>query len=179
MAGKDIWRRLRGALGNAFVWGVGWFTVGLLAFAVFAVLRVVGILPSTFSWVEALGLAVRMGIVGAVAGGAFAGVIGLLYHGRRLSEISWVRFGIGGGVVTGLFVPLFLQTMNLLSGDGLVAWNLVLDDAVWTSVFGAVAAGGSLKLAQLADALTSGKSPDHLDAPGGGNRLESAESRHT
>jgi len=110
MAGDDIFRRLRGAVGNALVWGVGWFAAAL---ALFATLRVVGILPATFSWGEVLGYAIRAGIV--------------------------------GGVVTGLFVPLFLQAMNLLSGDGFVPWELVLDDGLWTAVFGSVAAGGSLR----------------------------------
>lgn len=94
MAVDNIFRRLRGAFGNAMVWGVGWFTAAL---AVFATLRVAGIFPDTLSWAEGLGTAIRVGIIGGVAGGAFSSVIRLLYHGRRLSEISWVRFGIGGG----------------------------------------------------------------------------------
>jgi len=167
---ENIFRRLRGAFGNALVWGAGWVTVGV---ALLATLRVVGVL--SFSWAELLGFAVRLGIVGAVAGGAFSVVIGLLYHGRRLSDISWVRFGVGGAVVTGLFVPLFLQTMNLLSGDGLVPWGLVLDDVPLTAVFGGAVAGGSLKLAQLADALSPGRSQDQLDGLGGLDRSASGE----
>jgi hypothetical protein len=169
MALGDMLKRLRGALGNALVWGVGWLTVGVV---VLTTLRVVGVL--TFPWVDLVAFAVRMGIVGAVAGGAFSVAIGLLYHGRRLSEISWVRFGIGGGLVTGMFVPLFLQTMNLLSGDGLVPWELVLDDGLWTAVFGGVMAGGSLKLAQLGDTLLPGGTQDQLDHPEEMDRLASA-----
>ena len=145
-----IFRRLRGALGNALVWGAGWAGVAAAAGAVFAVLGAVGLLPPV-DWGEALSWAVRFGVVGFVAGGAFSGVVGLLYRGRRLSELSLPRFAVGGGVVTAVFVPLFLQTMNLLSGDGLVPWELVLDDSVWTGVLGAVVAGGSLKLARMAD----------------------------
>ena len=158
MDSDTIFRRLRGALGNALVWGVGWVTVGL---ALLATLRVVGVF--TFPWVELISFAIRLGIVGAVTGGAFAVVIRLLYHGRRLSEISWVRFGIGGGLVTGLFVPLFFQTMNLLSGDGLVPWGQVLDDGLWTAVFGSVLAGGSLKLAQLGETALPPGTQDHTD----------------
>jgi hypothetical protein len=155
---SNILRRLRGALGNALAWGVGWFTAG---FALFAALRVVGIFD--YSWAEALVYALRAGIVGAATGGAFSVVIALLYKGRRLSELSWIRFGIGGGIVTGLFVPLFLQTMNLLSGDGLVPWELVLDDGLTMALFGGVAAGGSLKLAQLGDTLLPGGAQDQVD----------------
>ncbi len=169
-------RRLRGALGNALVWGVGWSTG---VFAVFAALRLVGMLTESVSWADGLVLATKSGIIGAVAGAAFSGVIRLVYHGKRLSEISWVRFGIGGGVVTGLFVPLFLQTMNLLSGDGLVPWKLVLDDGLWTAFFGAAAAGGMLKLAQRADTVLPGRSQDQPDLLGSGDRLASAGARDT
>ena len=166
----NIGRRLRGVFGNALVWAVGWFS---LAFALFAVLRIVGVLPETVSWAEVIEFAMRAGIIGGVAGGVFAGVIRLLYHGRRLSEISWVRFGIGGAVFAGLAAPLFMQMMNLLSGSGLVPWGLVLDDAFLTAFLGGAAAGGSMKLAQLTDALPPGDSQDQLDPLEGVDRLAS------
>jgi hypothetical protein len=140
--------------------------------AVFAVLRLVGIIPERVSWIQGLGLAARFGIVGFVAGAAFSSVVRMVYHGRRLSDINWIRFGIAGGIVAGVFVPLFLQMMNLLSGDGLVPWRLVLDDGIWAAVFGGVAAGGSLRLAQRADV---GASPDQLGRVESVDRLPSAE----
>ena len=103
------------------------------------------------AWLNVIPLAARFGVVGTIAGAAFSVVVSGFYHGRRLSEISWVRFGIAAGVVTAFFVPAFLQTMNLLSGDGLVPWRLVLDDIPTTGVFGAIAAASSLRLAQFAD----------------------------
>jgi hypothetical protein len=157
----NLLRRLRGAFGNALVWGVGWLTIG---FALFATLRILGVV--SWSWTEVLGLAMRAGIFGGVVGGVFAGVIRLLYHGRQLSEISWVRFGIGGGVFAGVVLPLFLQAMNLLSGNGLVPWELVLDDALLTAFLGGAAAGGSMKLAQLSAALPPGESQAQLDDSG-------------
>lgn len=149
-----ILRRLRGAIGNALVWGVGWFVAAL---AIVTALRLTGVLSP--SWRDVLFTATRVGVIGGVAGMAFSTVIRMLYHGRKLSEISWVRFGIGGGVVAGLFVPLFLQAMNILSGDGMVPWALVLDDIPLVTVLGAAAAGGSLKLAQRA---LPGAGSDHL-----------------
>jgi hypothetical protein len=74
-----------------------------------------------------------------------------------------VRFGIAGGIATGVFVPLFLQAMNVISGDGMVPWRLVLDDALWTAVFGGVVAGGSLRLAQRADDIAPAPTRDRLD----------------
>ena len=160
MSADNIVKRLRGALGNALVWGAGWSAFALL---VFTVLRLAGVLPKSGSWLQGLGLAARFGIVGFVAGGAFAGIMRFVYHGRRLRDINWVRFGIAGGIATGVFVPLFLQAMNVISGDGLVPWRLVLDDALWTAVFGGVVAGGSLRLAQRADAIAPAPNQDRLD----------------
>jgi len=155
MFGDNRFRRLRGLVTNALVWGAGWST---LALVVFSTLRLTGIIPERVSWLEGLGLAARFGIVGGVAGAAFSAVIRLVYYGRRLRDINWVRFAIAGAVATGVFVPLFLQTMNVLTGDGLVPWRLVLDDALWTAVFGGVVAGGSLRLAQRAEAVAAGAS---------------------
>ena len=176
MTVATIFRRLRGALGNALVWGVGWSAA---AFVVMAVMGVAGMLPATFSWIGALELAAKFGIFGGIAGAAFSSVIRILYHGHHLRDIGWVRFGIIGGIATGVFVPLFMQLMNLLSGDGLVAWKLVLDDAVLTAVFGGAVAGISLKLAQLGDVLPSGENQDRIDPSVGMDRLASAEERDT
>jgi len=169
-----IFRRLRGAFGNALVWGAAWFTAAL---ALFATLRVAGIF--TFSWADILFTAVQAGIIGGVAGAAFSTVIRLLYHGRRLSEMSWVRFGIGGAVVTGLFVPVFLQLMNWLSGDGLVPWALVLDDIPLVAVLGGLAAGGSLKIAQHAEVALSDGTQDRVDDSEGVDRLASVGEQDT
>ena len=150
MNAHNFSRPLRGALGNAVVWGVGW---SALAFAVFAVLKVAGFLPAGVIWLDALVIAPKLGMMGGLAGGAFSLAIGGLYRGRRLSDLSALRFGAAGGIMAGVFVPLFLQTMNVLSGGGLVPMGLVLDDALLAALFGAAAAGGSLKLAQRAEPL--------------------------
>lgn len=150
MNADKISRRLRGAIGNALVWGAGW---AVLAVAAFAVLKVAGFLPDGVIWLDALGIAARLGIAGGIAGGAFSLVVGSLFRGRRLSDLSAVRFGIGGGIMAGLGVPLFLETMSLLSGGGLIPLQYVLGDGVLAGVFGAIAAGGSLKLAQRAEPL--------------------------
>jgi len=173
MFGENGLRRLRGLVKNALVWGAGW---SALAFGVIAILRLTGVI-SGGSWREALGLAARFGIVGAAAGAAFSTVIGLAYHGRRLRNISWVRFGIAGAVVTGVFVPLFLQAMNVLSGDGMVPWRLVLDDAIWTAVFGGIVAGGTLKLAQRGKALAPGTALEQIDGSESVDRLTADQKR--
>lgn len=171
MDADNIFRRLRGAVGNAVVWGAAWSACAL---AVFAALKVAGTLPASVIWLDSLLVAARFGLIGAIAGGAFSLVIGLLYRGRRLSAISWVRFGIGGGIMAGLFVPGFMTVARLLSGDAPLPLGDMLSDALMAAAFGAVAAGGSLKLAQRAQTLLSGGSQDRPGLLGSVNPLASA-----
>ena len=172
MDADNILRRMRGAVGNALVWGAGWAGC---AIAVFATMKIAGLLPASVIWLDAIVIAGRLGFVGAIAGGAFSIFIGLLYRGQRLSQINRVRFAVGGGMMAGLFVPAFLQTMNLLSGDGFVPMELVLDDGILAGMFGAVLAGGSLRLAQRAQTLLPGGSQDRPGLLGSGTPLASAE----
>lgn len=153
---ETVSRRLRGAIGNAVAWGAGWAVLGAAAFTA---LKAAGVLPGSASWLDAVLVAARFGIVGGIVGGAFSGFVGLVYGGRRLSELSAVRFGVGGGLMAGVFVPAFLQAMNLLSGGGLVPMGLVLDDAPWAALFGGVAAGVTLTLAKRADPWLAGGNP--------------------
>lgn len=170
MNADNIFRRLRGAFGNAVVWGAAWSALGT---AVFATLKVAGILPQGVSWLDAIMIAGRLGILGGIAGAAFSAVIGLLYGGRRLSDISALRFGVRGGIVAGLFVPVFFQTMNLLSG-GWVPMTFIWDDILLATLFGGVAAGASLKLAQRAQTMLSLGSRDQPDLLGSGDLVASA-----
>jgi hypothetical protein len=161
---RGVWAVLR----NALTWGVAWAVAGG---AIVTVLSLFYPGPGVESLLERLGMAilsgiswgVRFGIAGAVIGTIFSSVIRFAYRGRRLADINPLRFALLGAVVGGVGVPLFLQTMNVLSGDGPVAWGLVVDDAVWASVFGAAAAAGFLLLARRADALTQNPPRDQLE----------------
>ncbi|HWK89268.1 MAG TPA: hypothetical protein VNP72_04710 [Longimicrobium sp.] len=174
MNADSNFRRLRGAVGNALVWGAGWAALG---FAVFATLKATGVLPASVIWPDAIMVAGRIGLLGGVAGGAFSLAIGVLYRGRRLSELSPVRLAVGTGIAAGVCVPAFLQAMNFLSGGGWVPMGVVLDDGLYAAVFGAVAAGGSLALAQRAQTQLPGGSQDRPDRLEGGNPLASAGER--
>ncbi len=165
---ENLFKRLRAAAGTAVVWGAGWAALG---FAAFAALKVTGNLSDSALWIDSILVAARFGFMGGIVGGAFSAFIGLLYRGRRLSQIRPARFGIGGGIMAGLFVPVFLQTMNLLSGGGLVPMQYVLDDGLMAAVFGAVAAGGSLMLAQRAQGMLPGGIQARPGLLHGGDRL--------
>jgi len=154
---RQLWAVLR----NAATWAAAWALAGG---AIVTVLSLFNPDPGIESLIERIGMAilagiswgVRFGIAGAVIGTVFAGVIRFGYQGRRLADINPVRFTLLGAVIGGVGVPLFLQSMNVLTGGAPIAWGLVSDDAVWATVFGAVVAAGTIFLARRADALGSG-----------------------
>ena len=149
MPGENRLTRLRATFRNSLVWGVAWGTFG---FAVATVMRLIDKIPFGYALLDGIGMGIRIGGVGAIAAAAFFGFISVVYRGKRLSEISWLRFGVRGAVVAGLFVPGLLQTMNLISGDGLVPWHLVFDDFVLSALFGGITAAGTMMLAQRHEA---------------------------
>lgn len=159
MIDDDMVRRLTGAFRNALVWGGAWF---ILAAVVGATIRL-GDVPLPIALADGLFIGARVGFIGGIAGAAFAGLISVVCRGRRLSEISWLRFGVGGAIMAGLFVPGFLLAGNLISGDGFPVLVHILDDGIYAAVFGGITAAGSLKLAQRADALSAGTPHDLLD----------------
>ena len=176
-------RRWRAVLRNALTWGAAWAAAGG---ALIGALTLFDPGPGIESLGERFGVAVlagiawgvRFGLAGAVMGTVFSTVVRLGYRGKRLADIHAGRFALLGAVVGGVGVPLFLQTMNVLSGDGPISWALVLDDAPWASVFGAAAAAGSILLARRAEALPSGPStPDQLGPADDLNALPAAEQR--
>src|SRR3954469_24395377 len=148
MASENRFRRLRATFRNSVVWGVAWGTFGT---AVASVMRLIDKIPFGSALLDGFGMGIRIGVMGAIAGAAFFAFIGVAYRGKRLSEISWLRFGIGASIVVGPFVPALLQTLNLLSGE-LVPWHLLSDDLVLSAVFGGITAAGTMLLAQRDEA---------------------------
>lgn len=151
MDSSTIVRRLRGALGTAVVWGACWCVATFVVSALFA------LAGRGFSWTGTWQLAARLSVVGGLTGTAFSTFIGLAYRGRRLSEISWVRFGIGGGILAGLFVPTFMLVARTLGGDGPLALANYAWSGLLAAVFGTVSAGASMKLAQGASGALPGE----------------------
>jgi len=181
----DRFRQVRAAARNAVTWGAAWALAGG---GIAAVLTLFDPGPGVASLAGRLGAAalaglswgVRFGVAGAVVGTIFATVIRLAFRGRRLADISPVRFAILGAVVGGVGVPLFLQMMNVLSGDGPIAWGLVLDDAPWATVFGAAAAAGTILLARRAETLPAERRREALEEEVDlESRLPEAQTRST
>lgn len=138
--------RLKAIFRNAVAWGAGWTALGT---AVATIFRLGDKIPFPLALLDGLGMGVRIGFAGAITGAAFAVFISTVYRGKRLAEISALRFGAGGLVLAGLFVPLFLETMSIITGGGLVPFRLVADDMIYSALFGGITAAGSMKLAQL------------------------------
>ncbi|HEX6040279.1 hypothetical protein [Longimicrobium sp.] len=171
MSTDNIIRRLRGAVGNAVVWGACWAAT---ACAVMAGMVITGLAPEGAMLIDAPLVGARFGVMGAITGGAFSLAIGLLYRGRRLSEISWMRFGVGGGLAAGLFVPAFMTVARLLSGDSFLPLENLLTNGSLSALFGGVAAGASMWLAQRAERL-SGGGPGRLSGGGGADALTAGD----
>ncbi len=139
--------RGRAMFRNAVMWGVAW---GALGTGVTSIMRLTDGIPLPNAIGDGIGMGIRIGVMGAIVGALFSVFIALAYRGKRLREISALRFGMIGALLIGLFIPLFLQSTHLIAGEPLVPWNLLFDDLLIGVVFGGIVAGGSMKLAQRA-----------------------------
>ncbi|AHG89263.1 hypothetical protein J421_1726 [Gemmatirosa kalamazoonensis] len=156
MSAGSARRLLTGVARNGVLWGIAWFALALVTIIA---LRTIGVVvPATIGVLDAIGMAIRVGVVGGIAGGVFAAFISLFYRGRRLSEIHPVRFGLGGAIVAELFMVAFFAITNL----GFPPLADVLSDLIVAPLFGGIAAGASMWLAQRAEAV-----PGEDDAPAG------------
>ncbi|NKI35782.1 hypothetical protein HFP89_11475 [Wenzhouxiangella sp. XN79A] len=144
-AGPRGFGRFQGSVRNAILWGIGFGAIGLVL-SMFAVSGEAG--DGVPRWQIVASLAVRFSVIGVICGTVFWWGTGLLLSRRRFAASGRIPVVLCGAFGTAIFVPLFLQTMNLLSGDGIAPWPLVLDDAVWAFFFGGGAALGSLELAR-------------------------------
>ena len=149
MAEEKKSRRFWAGFKNAVTWGVIW---GALGTAVATVFRLSDNIAFPFAVLDGIGMGIRIGVVGALAGAAFSTFMSIAYRGKRLSEISAAKFGIGGAIVGGLFVPAWMQSLSLLTGGGLVPFNLINSDIVLSTLFGGITAAGTMILAQRDEA---------------------------
>ena len=152
MSAIDSLRRLRAIALNGLVWGGAWF-IGVMTMATTA-----NLIEGRGFHLDGWELAVPGGILFTVAGVAFSTVIAFALRGRKLSELNWIRFGLGGGVVSFFFLPTLVSVLRALSGDDMLAFTKLLGTGALGFMFGGVAAAGTLKLAQLADRYLPGKS---------------------
>ena len=72
---SDFRRRLRGTIGNVVVWGIGWSVLG---FTTHMLLRITGIVDAPVSVFDAVGLGLKIGVGGGIAGAAFSAFLSRL-----------------------------------------------------------------------------------------------------
>ena len=114
---KNIFRRLRGTLGNAMVWAGTWF---LAAFPLHVLYWVAGIRYDSFLE-GALGTMLTYGAGGFLAGGVFSLYLRIAGRKQRLRELRPGRVGLGSALTVGVVLPgLFWffgnPQIDLLSG---------------------------------------------------------------
>jgi hypothetical protein len=154
MPATDLFRRLRAIALNGLVWGGAWF-LGVMTLATTA-----NFVEGRGFLIEGWELAVPGGILFTLAGIAFSTVITLALRGRKLSELNWIRFGLGGGIVSFFFLPTLLSVLRTLAGDDMLPFTKLLGTGALGFMFGSVAAAGTLKLAQLAEKYMPSRSVD-------------------
>src|SRR5438105_11965304 len=123
-------RRIRGAIGMGFTWGVAWAGAGTVL-AVVTRFRADAPFPLVF------------GVLGFIAGIIFSALLALTEGGRRLDQMSLPRFA-GWGAIGGLLLSaVFAKAASLGGGD-------VLAVAPTFALVCAVCASGSLAIARRA-----------------------------
>lgn len=156
---KTIVRRLRGALGNALVWGAGWFVAAFGLFAGYAILS-----PRTpFSWVfsmMALLGAVRIGVMGALLGGLFSVYLAANFRHRKLEDIGAGSFALGAGLVTALPFLVLILISQLATGEPFFLRD-ALEPLIYPVAIGTITGYGTIKLAKRE--LPPGRSASELE----------------
>ena len=144
---KNVFRRLRGALGNAMVWAGTWF---LAAFPLHVLYWVAGILYDSF-WAGALGTMLTYAGGGFLAGGVFSLYLSIAGRNQRLKELKPGRVGLGSAVTVGVVIPGMFWYFGNPQID-------VLSGIIISSTIGIFAGGTALAQVKIAQrALKAGE----------------------
>jgi hypothetical protein len=145
-------RRLRGTLGAALIWGIGWTGLGLAVSAVKLAALAALDAPVAELAPVVLGSALRWGLFGVVAGVLFA--LPLRRLGRRagsLQALSARRASLWGGIA-GAVLPLGVMA-SLTGGAGVPGAAALLYVGVGVA-FGSATGAGTVALARRAPGST-------------------------
>lgn len=147
---QRFWRRVRGALGMAVVWGAAWAAFGLLIGVASKILPF-AFWDTFFTYFDAPLPA--LGMPGFIAGALFSAVLAIASRNRRFEELSLPRF-TALGALGGLLVSLIPAAMVLVGmatlAEGLELWKVTAIVAVPCTLLGAASAAGTLAIAKRA-----------------------------
>lgn len=115
---KQLWKRLRGALGVATFWGAVWVVGGV------TVMLAMG-LHDTLGLERFLRTAGRLGATGFFAGGAFSGYLTFAHRRRTALQINTINVSLMGGLVAAVLSPGMAGLAGLL-GTVCAASSVVL-----------------------------------------------------
>lgn len=143
---KDVWRRLRGALGIGVTWGTGWALLGaVLAWVLWILLDP----PVGLGSIVATNAA-TFGLLGFLGGALFSGVLRLAEGRRRFDQLSLPRF-TAWGAVGGLLLGGMGVFGSLWGAGGPAIVSVVVVAA--SAALGAGSAAATLALARRAEGL--------------------------
>ncbi len=130
-------QRLRGAIGTAFTWAVGWCVAGLIT----GTTGLLGNLPLSGYMV----FGAIFAAMGFASGAAFSIVLSLIEGRRRFDQMSLPRFGLWGALGGGLIG--FAQFLPLSEGGNVG----IVTTVAFFAFLGASSSAGSLLLARRAE----------------------------
>ena len=172
----DPFRTIKAVLRTAFAWG---FVLGAISSVLITAFAFIVPGPGVESLPERIGEALfagvgmgaRFAMAGVFLGTLFSLVLRLSFRGKRVAELHPGKFALIGGVASAVVMPLFYQFLNVLSGDGPVAWNLLTDDIPFFAVAGAAGAALTVWIARRGSTLSA---EDQLAALEEGESFDSA-----
>lgn len=120
---NDLMSRIRGALGNAVVWGAAWAAGSIVLLTLFVLL---GLVPAVPPGMALLQIAARFGVAGVAVGAGFSGFLAYVYRDERLATIRSVPFVLGGAVVSAIIAPFagLPALLGSILGAGTAAFTL-------------------------------------------------------
>jgi len=166
----SIFRRIRGIIGTAATWCVGFTGVGtaitVVALAVLKVSGVGGPVPTSQLLAEGLAAIARWAMLGAGSGAAFASVILLAGESRTMSRISSGRFAswgfLAGAVGSGIVAVGVVATLKLPLGVAL-PFLMIGASALIGGGLGSALARATLRAVRGDAALSAAASPAQLE----------------
>ena len=141
----DLWQRLRGAVGNALVWSVGWALAGVAIISAIYALGFTGGRP----FLEAVAAAASSSaVLGFLAGGIFSIYLGAVGRRQQLHELRAGRTAVAAGLLTAVSVPLFRLGLQALGLSFIVPIEVLVITSALPRVLGGLTAFGTIKVAQ-------------------------------